>query len=118
MIPRYTVDSFVIHTIMPAEGWKVVWWNDTQGHWLAPIHALALVTRIVREATTLREVMEVPSARQNEFREIVGMEYSPLDGWNICEDDANFCALLAPDWTLAAYEATDNCRHAVQEVQP
>lgn len=115
---RQTFDAFIIHTIMPAPGWQAVYHTDAGEHWLAPLHALALVTRYTRERGTQRIIQDVAEERREEFREVVGMEYSPGDGWNICEDASNCCAMLPPDWTLAQYEDTRNCRHTPQEVTP
>jgi hypothetical protein len=105
-----TYETFVIHSIMPADGWQAIYIGD-DGHWCEPIRALALVTRRTRECHSGRVLSPPTIAKEEEFREVVGLDFHPSEGFYICDESGNFCALLPPGWTLADYEAGDNCRH-------
>ena len=109
-VPPPTYETFVIHSIMPADGWQAIYYG-TQGHWTDPVRALALVTRRTRECDTGRVLSAHQSITEEELREVVGLEYHPSEGFIVCNETGNFCALLPPDWTLADYEASDTCRH-------
>ena len=81
----------VLHTIMPAPGWQVVyWWPD--GHCALPLHALALVER------------------QGE-RAIVGLRYDLTYGWEPCDEAEHYCGLLPPEETLTHFYVRRGCRH-------
>jgi hypothetical protein len=109
-----------MHTIMPAPGWQAVWYTpETGAHFATPIHALALVTRRTRACLTADLYPPVSGdLTEEESREIVGVEYHPAEGWTICDDGDNYCGLLVPGSTLAAFETMRACRHepAAQEV--
>jgi hypothetical protein len=117
-VPTY--ETFVIHTIMPALGWQAVYYTCETGlHFVAPIHALALVTRRTRLCLTADLCPPASGDEtEEESREIVGIDYHPADGWTICDDDDNYCGLLVPGSTLAEFETMRECRHepAAQEV--
>jgi hypothetical protein len=108
-------DTFVKHALLQAPGWQAVYYLcETGVHIVAPIHALALVTRRTRDAATDKRVPPlVRPWRAKEVREIVGLEYHPADRcWVICDTIDNYCGLLMPTWTLADFEREAECRHA------
>jgi hypothetical protein len=105
-VPTY--ERFALHTIMSAVGWSAVYFDDGT-HMIAPIHALALTSRRQRNAHTTRLVKQPDPAHEEEEREIVGMEYHPTDGWNICDESENCCGLLPPGMTLGEFEEKREC---------
>lgn len=111
-IPTY--ESFSIHTIMPAGGWRAVYVTDEGVHFLEQLHALALVTRHVRACHSGEELLETPGpgSREKEFREVVGMEYSPDNGFAICDETGNFCGLLPPGRSAEEFQEASGCGHA------
>jgi hypothetical protein len=106
-----TYQTFVLHSIMPAEGWQAIYYSDG-GHWSVPLSALALVTRRTRDCDSGRVLSPRTPVEEGEHREVVGLDFHPTDGFHICDETGNFCALLPPGWTLADYEADDPCHHA------
>ena len=104
---RATYTTYLIHTIMPAPGWQGVWWIEEE-HESLPIYALALVTCQAREVSTNQVVHAYADELEEDRRLIVGMDYNPSDGWNVCEEDGNYCGLLPPGWTLADFEQHHN----------
>ena len=101
-----TYETFVIHTIMPAPGWQAVYWFDDH-HEAMPIHTLALVSR----QTRLSPTGELLGQETDDERDIVGLDYTPRDGWSVCDDDGAYCGLLPPGLTLVDFEAQH--RHAL-----
>jgi hypothetical protein len=106
-----TYDEFSLHTIMPAPGWQAIYFADG-AHFLGPVHALALVSRITYEVKTRRIVNSDPSKRpEAALREIVGMEYSLDCGWAVLDEVRNYCGLLPPGSTIQDHEAMGACAH-------
>ena len=48
---------------------------------------------------------------EDEAWEIVALEYQAADGWIICDECSNFCGLVPPNLTLAAFEQGSLCRY-------
>lgn len=104
--PTYT--TYLLHTIMPAPGWQVVYWQQDH-HDVAPLHALALTTRHERDCRTNRIEETYWGEIAEDRRTLVGLEYNPSDGWEVVDQMLNYCGLLPPDWTLAQFEACRGC---------
>ena len=109
-----TIDQFEIHTIMPAAGWRAVFFDDTaHAHFLLPVHALALVSRFTYEVGTKKLHYGPEERGPDTLREIVGMSYSFGDGWDIIESMINVCGLLPPGKELQDFEYGKGCWHAI-----
>ena len=111
---RHTYETFLLHSLLPAPGWQVVYWMEEQ-HVAWPVHALALVTRYLRDVYTQAQIQEYAQELEEDRRTIVGLEYNPSDGWTICDESGNYCGLLPPDWTMTDFEP--HCAHPVQKDQ-
>ena len=101
-----TYDRFFPHALMPAVGWRAVYFVDTGAHVAVTVHALALAVRVTYACHTRRVVPP-----EGDPWEIVGLGYSPGDGWVVADEVDNFCGLLPPGMTLAAFEQDSLCRY-------
>lgn len=105
-VPTY--ELFEIHTIMPAPGWQCVYHDEAGAHIHWALAALALVTRRTFVCQTGEEC-EDTLAPQECTREVVGLDYHPDDGFDVCDIVRNFCGLMEPGMTLEAYERARAC---------
>lgn len=109
--PTYTV--FAVHSLLPASGWHAVHYDDHGRHLLIPVHLLALVNRRTYTSATRQCVPAPDNSPEEECREVVGMDYAPVEGFQICDYADNYCGLLPPDWTLEAFTEAMGCGHGV-----
>jgi hypothetical protein len=114
-----TYDRFILKSIMPAEGWQVVY-DDEGTHLVLPVHALALAHRVTYECHTNRRVREPWREPAEENWEIVGLTYDPSEAWDVCDAMANYCGLLPPGMALKEFEVSSLCRyaHAAKQQKP
>jgi hypothetical protein len=103
-----TYDRFVVTALLPVAGWSSVWW-DQGTHLVTPVHVLGLAYRRRYDAQSGRRLREAWREPEEEQWEIVGLDFDVNEGWTVCEDAANFCALMPPTWTLQEFEAASLC---------
>ena len=108
-VPTYA--AYALHTIMPAVGWRAVY-HEGGAHMVTPIHALALAQERRRVCGTRQRVPVTWVDEADEDWSIVGLEYSPVDHWSVCDQSINYCGLLPPEMTLEAFEAARDCLKA------
>ena len=109
---QYTYETFAVRQIMPADGWSSVYYHDQEGiHFTTPVYALALVTRIRRDAETGEALQSLAPRGWSEAEDwdIVALEYYREGGWTIADGVSNYCGLLPPGETLEAFAA--DCLH-------
>ena len=109
--PTPTYTCFAIHAILPAPGWQAVYVDDGGHHSVIPIYALALVNRRIYTCRNRRLIAEPYDMPEDERREIVGMDYAPSEGFDVCDNASNYCGLLPPDWTLDEFTEAQGCGH-------
>ena len=109
---RRFYDRIVLLSLLPATGWQAVYHGKDGTHYVTQIYALALIARRWYDAET-QEVAPLGrwDGQEDEEWEIVGLDYSPTDDWNVANEDSNYCGLLPPEWTLAEFEARKRCQH-------
>ena len=119
MAEHPTYDSFILKTIMPAEGWQAVFVDNTRlrNHVVVPVHALALADRITRVKKDERVYRSPNRKPEGEDWEIVGVIYMPRHGWFVCDTQENYCGLLSPGMTLDEFQKESRCRgqHPLRE---
>jgi hypothetical protein len=96
-----TYEHYVLKTIMPAApGWQAVYWDDkAQEHFVGPIYALSVAFVQTYECHTRKLLSDHRASTQ-----VVGITYSPLDGFDVAEDARNFCTYLPPGQSLEEFE--------------
>ena len=98
-----TYNTYIVKQIMPADGWQAVYYDDEHGHFLCPVHALALAYTITRGRPSGRVAHPQTSLTPKELWEIVGVSYSPGDAWTVCNESYNYCGLLTPGMNLETF---------------
>lgn len=104
-----TFEIWVPQSLVPALGWQAVYHAEDGSHFLAPLYMLALAQHRVKACATGDRVPLYRGMVDDEGWDIVGVGYSPADGWSVENESGNYCGLLPPDWTLADYEAARGC---------
>lgn len=118
-----TYETFVLHQILPVQGWQAIYVTDGGAHMLVPLYFLALVTRRHRRCGTgdLRPDWHPQGLDvEDEGREVVGLDYDPeMSSFAPCDELDNYCGLLPPDLSLAAYLEGHHCgvRRRTEEVR-
>jgi hypothetical protein len=101
MSKTLTYTQSVVQSLLPADGWHAVYCYDGV-HDATPIHCLAYVhQRTYNAQTGVPLPSRIPA---DECWDISGAVYlNPIDGWTLCIEDGNYCGLLPPGETVAAF---------------
>ncbi len=113
-----TYEHFALKTIMPAQGWHAVHYDDAGAHFLVPVYALALAYRRTYDATTHELIPEPHVHQEDEDWEVVGLSYYTCEPWGVCDESRNYCGLLPPDMTLADFEAATHDTYCRSHMGP
>jgi hypothetical protein len=93
-----TYETFVLHTIMPAPGWQVVYYDDHGQHLCAPVDALALVIRRVRACQSSALVDPYDGGTPDEeLRAVVGCATARKMGCTSARTPATLAASCGPE---------------------
>lgn len=106
-----TYDCFALHSLISAPGWHAVLVDQEGRHFLIPVHVLALANRRTYSCKDRRLLPSYRCIPEDECREVVGLDYTPDCGFNVCDDAGNYCGLLPPDWTLEDFTRALGCGH-------
>jgi len=106
-----TYERYVVTALLPATGWRAVFWDEGT-HLVTPVQLLGLGYRRRYSAQSGRRLREAWREPEEERWEIVALDYTVTDGWNVLEDHSNFCGLCPAGTTLQEFEALSPCRAA------
>lgn len=112
-----TYPTWTLRSLMPAVGWQAAYIQDDGTHQVNAIHALALAD--LQEHLTLEgERVGHRRPSREPLVVVVGVEYSPTDDWTVCDEASNYCGLLPPGMSLAAFEAAHRCAARRRQPRP
>ena len=111
-MPTPTFTTWVITSIMPATGWRVVWHDDANQHFYTPLDALGLGMERTYDCKTRQRILDPLSSRipDDESWEVVGLDYDlGGSGFSVVNTCGNYCGLIPPHVSSAAWEEAHAC---------